>query len=240
MPKRAKDLTALEVQRLAKSRKEGMHAVGGVVGLYLNIAGDNAASWIFRTKVGELRRSIGLGSYPEISLAMAHDAARAAKANVKAGIDPVEQRREAKSLLMAEQNKAITFEQAANQYLEKFIEGDSGVKQVANKKHISQWRATLTTYAFPFIGQMQVRHIETAHVLKVLSPIWQEKTETASRLRGRIEKILDWCKAAKLRTGDNPATCGRESASTAWHLLCSEKKSTRRQGRKHSLRSTAT
>ena len=198
MPKLAQELKAIEVARLNQA---GFHAVGGVSGLYLSVSDNNpeARSWIVRTKVGNKRREIGLGAYPAISLAQARQKATETKEVIKEGVDPVEQKRSAKSLLIASQAKEMIFEVAALRYLE----AKSG--EWKNAKHALQWQTTLQNYAFPLIGQMQLRHIELAHIQLVLDPIWTTRTETASRLRGRLEKILDWASVKGLRTGENPA-----------------------------------
>lgn len=196
MPKVAKALTAIEVNRLTSP---GFHAVGTVAGLHLKVQPSGARSWIMRVKVGALRRDVGLGAYPGTTLADAWKKARTTRAEIDGGNDPVEQRRANQSALMAAQIKAVTFQNASEQYIAAQAAG------WRNDKHVQQWTNTLTTYAYPVIGQLFVRDIEQAHVLKILEPIWTAKTETATRVRGRIEKVLDWAKSRGLRTGDNPA-----------------------------------
>jgi integrase len=196
MPKVAKALTAIEVNRLTSP---GFHAVGTVAGLHLKVQPSGARSWIMRVKVGALRRDVGLGAYPGTTLADAWKKARAIREVIGGGNDPIEQRRANQSALMAAQIKAVTFQSATEQYIAAQAAGWS------NDKHAQQWTNTLTTYAYPVIGQLFVRDIEQAHVLKILEPIWAIKTETATRVRGRIEKVLDWAKGRRLRTGENPA-----------------------------------
>ncbi len=192
----AKPLTALEVGRLTKP---GYHAVGTVAGLYLQVTDGGARSWVLRTTVGDKRRDIGLGAYPGITLAMAHHAARETRAVISKGIDPVEEKKASKSRLIAEQIRAVTFKTAADEYM---LAKAGGFR---NPKHRAQWRSTVETHAFPVLGNMLVRDIELPHILAVLEPIWKTTTETASRLRGRIEKILDWATTSGYRDGLNPA-----------------------------------
>jgi integrase len=195
MPRIAKPLTALEVGRLSA---DGYHAVGTVAGLYLQVKGA-AKTWIFRIKIGDKRRDIGLGAYPSTTLAMAHQKARERRAEVEVGIDPVQQKKAAKSLTRANQSKILCFDKAAEAYVK------AKEKEWRNAKHGSQWTATLETYAYPVMGKLAVSDIDLHHVLKVLEPIWETKTVTASRLRGRIETVLDWATVRGHRTGLNPA-----------------------------------
>lgn len=114
-------------------------------------------------------------------------------------VDPLAARRAARAALSAEQASFLNFEDAAKQYI---TAHEGGWK---NQKHTAQWRTTLESYAYPVIGRLHVRDIALNHILNILEPIWKNKTETASRLRGRIEKVLDWAKARGLRSGENPA-----------------------------------
>ena len=196
MPRIAKALSALEVERLTK--EPGLHFVGVVPGLILQV-GSSAASWILRTTVGTKRRDIGLGSYPGVSLAMAHAEARAARKSIKNGIDPVVERQANRSKLIASQIALMPFSEAATKYI---AAHESGWK---NAKSAAQWNSSLVMYAFPVIGKISVADIETPHIIRVLEPIWTTKNETASRVRGRIESILDWATVQKFRTGENPA-----------------------------------
>lgn len=196
MVRRAVELGALAVSRL---REPGLHAVGGVAGLYLQVAPGGTRSWILRAVVGEKRRSMGLGPYPEVPLAEARERARAARGKILEGADPILERQRAASALRAEQAKAITFDKAAEQLIE-----DKG-EEWRNPKHRAQWVATLNTYASPVVGRLLVADVNQAHVLTILRPIWSSKTETAMRVRGRIEQVLDWARAQGYREGDNPA-----------------------------------
>lgn len=196
MPKIAKELSALQVSRLTEP---GHHSVGGVTGLYLYVTSTGARSWVLRTVISGKRRHMGLGAFPSVTLAMARDKARTARSVVEAGADPIATRQKAVSRLKAEQLSAVTFESASKAYID--AHGDIW----KNPKHRAQWSATLTTYAFPVIGGLQTAHVTQSHVLAVLEPIWKTKNETAARLRGRIEAVLDWATVRGYREGENPA-----------------------------------
>ncbi|WP_428417582.1 tyrosine-type recombinase/integrase [Methylibium sp.] len=195
MPKRARELSALEIGRLSAP---GLFAVGGVPGLYLQINGA-AKSWILRALIGRKRRDMGLGGYPAVTLAMAREKARQARAAIDAGTDPILERDRAKSALLAAQASAITFAVAARMFM------DGRSDEWRSDKHRQQWANTLDTYAGPIIGSMHVADVRKEHVLAILEPIWKTKTATATRVRGRIEQVLDWATARGHREGENPA-----------------------------------
>jgi integrase len=204
MPRKAKELSSLEIRRLTHpgSGRNVTFAVGGVSGLLLQIAPTNRRSWILRTVIGDKRREIGLGPYPDVSLAQARERAREAKNTIEQGIDPVEQRKSAQASLAAAQRRGLTFSAAVDRYLAAKLDA------FKNPKHRQQWRNTLVTYATPQLGPFLVSDITVQDVLRVLEPIWRNKTETASRVRGRIEAVLAWATVAGHRTGDNPARWG--------------------------------
>lgn len=195
MSRIAKELSALEVGRL---NEPGTYAVGGVLGLQLQIIG-GSKSWILRTTVGNKRRRMGLGSYPTVTLARAREKAREAHGKIDDGADPILERQQAKSALRAKQAKALTFDEACRKFI------DARSDEWRNAKHRQQWINTLQTYASPVMGKLQVQDVDKEHILQVLEPIWKDKTETASRLRGRIESVLDWATARGHREGLNPA-----------------------------------
>lgn len=194
MPKRTKVLSALEVKRLP----DGVHAVGGVAGLCLQVVGP-ARSWILRSVVGTRRRHIGLGAFPEVSLAIAREKAASARELIRQGIDPVEQRKAAKSALLADQKRGLLFSQAVDLF------APVKAAELSEGKYRDQWRATVDAYAIPELGTMLVQDITLQDILRVLEPIWGEKTVTADKLRRKLNEILDYCTVKGHRTGPNPA-----------------------------------
>lgn len=189
MPKKAKGLTARQVETI---REPGMHADGG--GLYLQVLKGGGKTWVFRFKLGDKRRDMGLGSAAVVTLAEAREAAAAAKRQVAAGVDPIEARN-----ATHQQSEVPTFAETALLLIEAKAPGWS------NPKHAAQWTATLATHAFPMMGETPINAITTNDVLSVLNPIWNKTPETASRVRGRIEAVLDYGKARGWREGENPA-----------------------------------
>jgi integrase len=196
MPKKARELSPLEVGRLTAP---GLHAVGEVAGLHLQVTGSGARSWVLRFTIAGKRRDMGLGGFPDVTLAKAREAAREARAKLNQGADPILQRREAKSALRAAAAAAKTFAECTTGYV------DAKSAEWRNPKHRQQWTNTLEQYAHPVIGRLLVRDVALAHVLKILEPIWATKTETASRVRGRIESVLNWATVRGYRSGENPA-----------------------------------
>jgi len=195
MPKLAKELNALAVRRLAVGR----HAIGGVAGLYLLVESETSKRWVCRLLVGGTRRDYGLGGFPGITLNAAKEAARELRRQVADGKDPASERIAARNALAAEKASSKTFRDCA---LELIGARRSGWK---NAKHAAQWSSTLEQYAFPTIGRKAIQEITTDEILRILHPLWTTKTETATRLRGRIEKVFSMALALGYRTGDNPA-----------------------------------
>lgn len=183
-----------------RSQAPGLHAIGGVAGLCLSITKTGARSWILRSQIGGKRRSMGLGSYPSVTLSAAKEKARAAREKIDAGEDPIESRRLARIDLITKQRVGLTFTDAFDR-----IFAERKVGELKNKKHADQWSSTIKEYAIPTIGQINVAEITVSHLLQILQPIWKSKTETATRVRGRIEAVLDWATASGHRTGVNPA-----------------------------------
>lgn len=195
MIKVAKELSALAVSRLAK---DGAHAVGGVAGLQLQIIGSSKV-WVLRFALFGRRRRMGLGPSPAVSLASARDLARKAHDLIRNGQDPIDERQAKIDAQTVDSSTGMTFKRAAEQFIAAHESGWS------NAKHRLQWVSTIGTYALPVIGALQVDQVEQRHILQILEPIWKGKTETASRLRGRIEQILSWSKVRGFRDGPNPA-----------------------------------
>jgi integrase len=194
MARRVRVLTAKLVE---KSATPGYYFDGA--GLYLQIAKGGSKSWILRYVMDGKAREMGLGSYVTFSLAEARERAIAQRKLIADGVDPIAARRAGALDIRLKATNTITFDKAAAEYIE--------ANQAAwrNSKHRDQWRNTLNTYASPVIGCIPVGTVTTPLVLKILQPIWTSKTETATRVRGRIEKVLDWAKVQGYRTGDNPA-----------------------------------
>jgi integrase len=201
LPRVAKELGPLDVKRATHAGGKGntMLPVGGVAGLYLQITPKGGKTWILRAAMAGRRAEIGLGGFPTVTLAQARDKAREARDKIERGVDPMAERKAAREALAAATRKGLTFSEAANLYL------DAKLDAYRNEKHRYQWRATLEQLAFPVLGKLPVSAITVQDVLQVLHPIWTGRTETASRLRGRIESVLSWATVAGHRAGDNPA-----------------------------------
>jgi len=174
-----------------------MHADGG--GLYLQISRFDTKSWVFRFTLAKKTREMGLGPIHTISLSEARGEAGKCRKLVREGLDPIEQRKLARGQMRAEAKKVMTFKECAEKYISAHSAGWKSVK------HSQQWTNTLAAYAYPRFGDLPVQAVDTGLVMQVLEPIWPTKTETASRLRGRIEAILDWATVRKYREGENPA-----------------------------------
>ena len=172
---------------------------GGADGLCISVGNGGTKSWILRYRVGIRRRDMGLGAYPTVTLTHARERAKEAREKIFRGIDPLAERPAHRVALIAAQAKHLTFKDAATAYI---AAHEAAWKNV---KHAAQWRSTLEQYAYPVMGALSVELVDLAHIMRVLEPIWTTKNETASRLRGRIESVLDWCTVRGYRKGDNPA-----------------------------------
>lgn len=187
-------LTALSVQRL---NKRGRYADGG--GLYLQISVSGSKSWLFRYMKDRKAREMGLGSLNAVTLAQAREKAFEFRRMLAEGQDPLESKAEMKRARALESAKSVTFKECAEAFLQ------SHSQKWSNPKHREQWETTLESYVYPKIGDISVGQVDMTLVLKVLEPIWHSKTETASRIRGRIENILNYAKVREWRSGENPA-----------------------------------
>ena len=187
-------LTALKVE---KAKEAGMYADGG--GLYLRVTPEGTKNWVLRFMLDRRPRWMGLGPLTLYGLQEARAKALDARRKRHEGIDPIEARRAERARQRLDAAKAMTFKQCAETYITSHRAG------WRNGKHAGQWSATLSTYAYPIIGALPVQAVDTGLVLKVLEPIWTAKPETACRLRGRLESILDSAKVRGYRDGENPA-----------------------------------
>jgi integrase len=195
--KMARILGRLSAVRVQGVRKPGYYGDGG--GLYLRVAPGGAKGWIFRYGGRGRRRDMGLGGYPSIGLAKARELAGDCRGMIAAGLDPIAARNEKRAAAAVEAAKAMTFDDCATAYI------TAHEAAWRNPKHRQQWKNTLSTYVSPVLGKLPVAAVDTGLVLKVLEPIWARKPETASRVRGRMEAVLDWAKVRGYRTGENPA-----------------------------------
>ena len=218
---------------MAQTKRPGLYGDGG--GLYLQVTARGSESWIFRfwsaerdpvtgkivrdlatNKVKGRTREMGLGSCITVSLKEARDRALECRKLREQEIDPIEAREAARRRAAMARAKALTFKQAAENYI--------GAHCVAwkNDKHAGQWAATLKTYAYPVLGEISVQAIDTALLMKVIESIWAEKPETANGLRGRIESVLDWATARGYRVGENPARWRVTCFDREWASFCAK------------------
>jgi integrase len=211
----ATTVNRLSVAQIERLSKPGRHPDGN--GLFLDISKNGDTSWLFRYRGGEpfeegkskgkrRHRYMGLGNYPLFSLAQARERAKQARQLWADGIDPIDKRKaeklaeaERQAQVRAEAAKLTTFKQAAEGYIE------DNRASWRNAVHAQQWENTLAADVYPVLGKLPVSAVETAHVVKVLRPIWNTKHVTATRVRGRIEAVLDWAKANGFRDGENAA-----------------------------------
>ena len=211
MPKIAKELTAIEVKRL---NADGIHFVGGVAGLILQVSNDGKAkSWLLRVRAGDKRLHIGLGPYPQTSLAEARAEAKLKSSEVKSGSNPISTKKKAKSELAIQAGRAKSFIDCAEAYMK------AKAAEYKNEKHAKQWRTTLNTYVYPIIGRLLVADISRRNILDVLEQkikdpktkkslgsFWEVRTETATRVQQRMKAVFDYALVNEYRTTVNPAT----------------------------------
>lgn len=191
-----KALTAIAI----RNAKPGKHADGN--GLYLVVDDSGARRWVLRTVIRGKRCELGLGGLSVVSLPEAREEAQRLRGLARKNLDPMAQRR-------LERKVMLTFEEAAR------LVYDELSPSFKNEKHRLQWLTSLETYAFPTLGSRPVDQIESGDVLRILSPIWLEKRETARRVRQRVRVVLNWCKARNYRTGDNPVDATSDGLSKA-------------------------
>lgn len=190
----------LKQAKKAAAREEGKRILlGDGGGLALQITKAGTASWLYRYMRLRKPVAVGLGAYPTVTLKMARTSAEFCRRLLAEGKDPLTEKRAAESATRLSVAKGKTFDDCAKEYI------DDHRPEWKNPKHVQQWENTLATYASPIIGNQALSKITTADIKRILSPIWRTKNETASRLRGRIEAIIDWATVHELRSGDNPA-----------------------------------
>jgi integrase len=194
MPKKVNRLSAVKV---ASTKNPGLYADGD--GLYLQVTESGGRSWVFRFKANGRTRDMGLGSLNTVGLAEARAMAAECRRLRFQGIDPIEARKSERAQARLEAARSITFDDCRDRFIA------SHRAAWANDKHLKQWESTLKTYVTPVFGKLPVQNVDVALVLKALEPIWTTKPETAGRVRGRIERILDWAKARGFRQGENSA-----------------------------------
>ena len=189
-----RDLNVKQIEALTEPRTYRVSK-----SLYLQIGPTGTKAWLFRYTKDGRAHGMGLGPLDLVTLAEARDRTLTCRKLLLDGIDPLEERRGKRLQTRLAAAGKITFHSCAERYIDAHAAG------WRNRKHRQQWTNTLTTYAYPAIGDLPVGAIDTGLIMKIIEPIWRTKTETASRLRGRIESILDWAKARHYRTGENPA-----------------------------------
>lgn len=187
-------LSAIKVER---EKKPGYYLDGA--GLYLQVSRSCTKSWVYRFTINGRCRDMGLGSKNTVSLRDAREHASTCRKQVLNHIDPIEARNRRRSEARLAYARSMTFAECAAAYVDAHRSGWN------NAKHVAQWENTLATYAGPVFGSLPVQSVDTALVAKVLDPIWSTKPETASRLRGRVEAVIDWAAVRGLRSGENPA-----------------------------------
>jgi integrase len=197
----ARTINRLSHRKVETLKRPGMYGDGG--GLYLQLTegadGTPRKSWLFRYAAAGRERQMGLGRLEDVSLVEARDRASAAREQRRDGKDPIVERDASRAQASLAAARMASFDECARAYVA------AHRSAWRNPKHASQWENTLATYCSPIFGRLQVHLVDVGLVMRVLEPLWAKKPETASRLRGRIERILDWAKVRGYRDGDNPA-----------------------------------
>ena len=193
----ARKFNRLSARTVATTVKRGRYADGD--GLYLQVSSFDTKAWIFRFTLDGRHRQMGLGSVRTVSLAEARETARECRKLLQEGVDPISRRNAERASRRLGDAKAMTFRQCAEAHI------STHGAAWRNIKHAAQWGSTLESYVYPVIGALPVQDVDTALVMRVLEPIWVAKPETASRVRGRMEAILDSAKVLEYRSGENPA-----------------------------------
>src|SRR4051794_11664069 len=193
----ARTLGKLSSVKVRTEVRPGIYGDGG--GLWLHISPTGSKSWLFRFMLDGRAREMGIGPVHTIGLAEARERAMAARKLLLDGIDPIEAKHAERDARRLKAATAVTFKGCAAKYI---ASNKAGWR---NAKHGAQWTSTLATYAYPVIGDLSVGAIDTGHITKILEPIWATKPETASRVRGRIEAVLEFAKVHRWRAGENPA-----------------------------------
>ena len=187
----------LSAMTVTRATKPGRYADGA--GLYLQVSQSGTRAWLFRFMRNGAARHMGLGPVRDVSLAEARTMVGDCRKLLRSGVDPIEQRQVARLKATFDAAHALSFRQCAEKHIDAH---ETGWK---NAKHRAQWKSSLATYAYPIVGDLPVAVVDTALVLKAIEPIWATKPETAGRVRGRIEAVLDWARARGFRQGENPA-----------------------------------
>jgi integrase len=192
----ARQLSKLTTISVRQARRRGLYGDGG--GLFLQVSAGGSQSWVFRWKQGGKFHVMGLGPVHTVNLAEARDKALACRKLRLEGIDPIAERRARRAEAQLDAAKAMTFQQCAEAYIDSYRIG-------WRQRTLDAWEGTLKRHVYPAIGKLPVQAIDVALVMKAVEPVWRDTPETADRVRGRIESVLDWAAARGYRRGDNPA-----------------------------------
>jgi integrase len=193
----ARQINILTDRGIKSQVKPGRYADGN--GLYLQVGKSGAKSWLFRYMLDSKSREMGLGSIRMETLSQAREKAKYCKNLLRSGIDPIRNRQERVAIEKADNKEMLSFQKCTEGYLK------SHSASWKSARHEEIWLSSVKRFAYPIIGSIHVNKIERGHIMRILDPIWREKTETASRLRGRLESILNWATVQEYRKGDNPA-----------------------------------